>query len=793
MVKTISYIKKGLLLCFVSCVYNTKAQDKYLSEDIDMDVLSAQDMNMNSDTSQIKVISASRSTKYLKDIPVSIQVIKHDEIIRNHYTSLTDVLKALPGIRVSQPGSGQAGENFQIRGLTGNFYTKILLNGIPIKPSTVAGMPIGNQLPIRQAQRIEVIYGPAAAIYGADAVSGVINIITKEANKGTFVRGDINIGQYEHDYMNFMIGGKAGKNKNILQYNFYGSKTEFNNMNIREGYKHAYNPLHYLQQQGKTFKLGGREYQPLELSEPVLKQHDISAGQFMETYYPAGYKGSLTFPGMEELPASSHMIGVNMEYRGIRISYHNMYRRVHSSVGKSSFLYRYDNPQNYWGEYINRVYISYDKYLFDKMRSTTNLSNLIYRMDNNSSLGLTYLGQNKVYQYSASDDLLAEQIFTYTPARNLEIIAGGSYQYSGNLPVTDYLEAPFDIKQYNAYSNNIDYRTLSGAFAPVALTFYNTAAFVQGYYKIERFTFMGGSRYDINSLYGNKLSPRFAVLYQWSDKTTIRTSAGYAYKAPPSSLAYQSVSYPVNMNYDSIKYLVVPNSSLKPEEFKAYEIGMNHVFFDKIDFNLSLYYNEIKNLIINNNLPVRSFNLPNAYIENDTSTLLYRQNIPGAVSRLYGIQAGLKIENLIRPIQMDLEGSVTFTRQSQTVPGFKQIKEIFNSFSLTPRHLGQYKISFIPFENVYIRLEGIWMSNWLKVIVPFQRVYDELFKDIDGFYKMDAVINYSFNRHLVSFIKIDNVFDEKFGGLNSGGLNNGLPYNPQFGRYVQFGLTYTLN
>ncbi len=56
MVKTISYIKKGLFLCLVLCAYNTNAQDKYLSEDIDMVVLSAQDMNMNSDTSQIKVM-----------------------------------------------------------------------------------------------------------------------------------------------------------------------------------------------------------------------------------------------------------------------------------------------------------------------------------------------------------------------------------------------------------------------------------------------------------------------------------------------------------------------------------------------------------------------------------------------------------------------------------------------------------------------------------------------------------------------------------------------------------------
>ena len=98
----------------------------------------------------------------------------------------------------------------------------ILINGLPIKPSAVIGMPILAQLPIRQAERIEIIYGPAAAVYGADAVSGVINIITREAEKGTFVLGDVSLGQQEFQNTDFIIGGKTGKNKNIMQYSFYG-------------------------------------------------------------------------------------------------------------------------------------------------------------------------------------------------------------------------------------------------------------------------------------------------------------------------------------------------------------------------------------------------------------------------------------------------------------------------------------------------------------------------------------------------------------------------------------------
>ncbi|MCK5168532.1 MAG: TonB-dependent receptor plug domain-containing protein, partial [Bacteroidales bacterium] len=212
------------LSLFTLLVLNTIGQNDTTYSFLKRDLLGLENIRELEDTSGIKVISASRSAKNIEDLPITIYVITHEEIQRNHYTTLADILKYLPGIRVSQPGSGETGEIFQFRGLIGNYYTKILVNNLPIKPTVVNGMPLGAQLPIRQAERIEIIYGPAAAIYGADAVTGVINIITKESDKGTFVRGDILLGS-DYNYINFMVGGKAGKNKNIMQYSFYGSKS----------------------------------------------------------------------------------------------------------------------------------------------------------------------------------------------------------------------------------------------------------------------------------------------------------------------------------------------------------------------------------------------------------------------------------------------------------------------------------------------------------------------------------------------------------------------------------------
>ena len=161
-----------------------------------------------------KVISGSRSEKKIEELPFTIYVITGEEIRENGYLTLTDALKRIPGIRVSQPGSALEGETFMMRGLLGNAYTKILINDIPIKPFVVNGMPIGAQLPIREAERIEVIYGPAATLYGADASAGVVNIILKESERPVYVQSDMGFGSNEFENLDIMFGGKMGKNKN---------------------------------------------------------------------------------------------------------------------------------------------------------------------------------------------------------------------------------------------------------------------------------------------------------------------------------------------------------------------------------------------------------------------------------------------------------------------------------------------------------------------------------------------------------------------------------------------------
>ncbi len=779
-----------LLFLFVLFAFNIKGQNDSTYSYIERDLLGLENLKEWKDTSGIKVISASRSAKNIEDLPITIYVITHEEIQRNHYTSLADILKYLPGIRVSQPGSGETGEIFQFRGLIGNYYTKILVNNLPIKPTVVNGMPLGAQLPIRQAERIEIIYGPAAAIYGADAVTGVINIITKESDKGTFVRGDIYLGS-DYNYINFMVGGKAGKNKNIMQYSFYGSKSEFNSMNIKNTGDNTFNPLHYLDKKGQTITLNGNDYKPLDINEDVLTQNGMTSEDFINQYYEPQYEGELTFPAMEDIPSASHQIGFEIKYRGFNISYNNMFRKAHSSIGRSSYLYKYNDPQNYWGEKIQRTVISYDR-KWEKFASSSHLSFLSYRMDNNSSYGLTSLSNtDKAYIYSASDDVFAEQLLTYLPIRNLEIVSGISYQYSGNLPVTNYQSSPFNTRQYEAFmTSGLESDPFFGDFGLNPVAFQNLSSFLQFFYVRKKLTFMGGLRYDMNSQYGNNLNPRLAILYKTGKRTTISASYGSAYMAPTSSMSYQSFAYRGGVNNDSIYYQSIPNEDLEPERFKAYELGIKRRFYRNIYVDLSFFYNEIENLIVDTYIPLNTLDLPLAIIETDSSRVRTKNNSSEAQSTLYGLQANLKLKDIIKSIKLNAELSLTFTQKSETLP---EIGSILGSFELMPNHMGQFRVSFQPTDRFFVQFDNVWMSKWLRVLIPFEELYSDPYDEVDGYYTLDALINFSVSDKLRVFGKVTNIFDEAYGGLNATGTDADLPVNPQLGRSIRAGLTYNFN
>jgi iron complex outermembrane receptor protein len=135
---------------------------------------------------QIEVISISRMPATVWRTPAAVYVLTQDDIRRSGATSLPDVLRLVPGLQVSRIDSGAWA--VAIRGLANQFSKAmlVLIDGRSVYTPLFAGVYWQVQdTVLEDIDRIEVIRGPGATVWGSNAVNGVINVITKSARDTT--------------------------------------------------------------------------------------------------------------------------------------------------------------------------------------------------------------------------------------------------------------------------------------------------------------------------------------------------------------------------------------------------------------------------------------------------------------------------------------------------------------------------------------------------------------------------------------------------------------------------------
>lgn len=125
------------------------------------------------------VVTASRVPLPAREVGSAVTVITAEDLENKQVRILSDVLREVPGVAVSRSGTVGTATQVRIRGAEGN-HTLVIIDGIEMNdPSSSAEYDFGNML-ATDIDRIEVIRGPQSALYGSDAVGGVINIITKK-------------------------------------------------------------------------------------------------------------------------------------------------------------------------------------------------------------------------------------------------------------------------------------------------------------------------------------------------------------------------------------------------------------------------------------------------------------------------------------------------------------------------------------------------------------------------------------------------------------------------------------
>jgi hemoglobin/transferrin/lactoferrin receptor protein len=327
-----------------------------------------------------EIISGVRTPQLVEDMPFEVYVITRDEIRRNNSITLVDALRYVPGIMVSQPGNAEMGETFLMRGLLGNAYTRIFINDMPIKPNGMRGMPLGAQLPIRQAERIEVLFGPAADIYGPEAGAGIINIILQQSDRPAYVDASLMVGPLGFNDINVAFGGKIGNNRKGFRYRLYGSNTRANDRGVDFD--------------SPAFDLGNY---PVDTVGLQLNPNFIRDFPFF---------GAILVPFINKQPYESRQLGLDVQWRRIQISLSQHYRRDHSALGRQPAAYSYSDDGTFYADNITQLAFSYSLPLRGRLQGRINANYNAYTLDPQSSF--LYLNNDLRLKLNTIADLRAD-------------------------------------------------------------------------------------------------------------------------------------------------------------------------------------------------------------------------------------------------------------------------------------------------------------------------------------------------------------------------------------------------
>ena len=156
------------------------------------------------------IVTASRLDSSADELTPSIEIISSERINSRNTSSVTELLRQVAGSNIIQQGGRGGITSILLRGGEPNF-TVVLIDGVKVNDptNTRGGSYDFSNLDLAGIERIEVVRGPMSAVYGSDALAGVINIITgHDASLAEFA---FEVGSYGYASANASVGGQRGE------------------------------------------------------------------------------------------------------------------------------------------------------------------------------------------------------------------------------------------------------------------------------------------------------------------------------------------------------------------------------------------------------------------------------------------------------------------------------------------------------------------------------------------------------------------------------------------------------
>jgi outer membrane receptor for ferrienterochelin and colicin len=474
--------------------------------------------------------------------PSSTTVITAQDIEAMGARSLEEILDAVPGMHIGLSETRFA-PLFEVRGMhsASNYEILMMINGLPIKSILNGSRGAWSPPPVQFIRRIEIIRGPGSALYGADAVSGVINIITKTAD----------------DIQGSEVGLRAGSFQTYNPWLLHGEKINDFDISLSVNYLDTDGHQETIHQDAQSLldkvtrtnvsQAPGRPYlqkRQLNLHSTISKGFwQLGLNWSRDRNMGAGLGSSLIISPEEHHETDQFLI--RALYQRPKLTEHWDFD------AQLSFQ---DAQENWFNTYSARP------------NSIRNGEVLPYGAPNNVGY----------YQRQTRLDLNGQ----FRGFQNHNIRVGTGYLYA------DLHSVPWSYLMDRNNPVQVDVRALGQVLIPENIR-QNRYLFVQDTWKLSsHWELTTGIRHDWYSDFNATANPRAALVWLIDSNLTAKFLYGSAFRAP----SFVEMYTPKNR-------ALVGNPNLKAETNKTFEIGLDYRANNSLNFALNLFSYEVKDKI----------------------------------------------------------------------------------------------------------------------------------------------------------------------------------------------------
>lgn len=547
-----------ILSLFVGANLQAQEEDSLFRENIESLIeLSPKEVSLF----DVRITSASLNEESARKATALIYVITEEEIKVRGYQSLNDVLMDSPDFKVDNLSAEQANNIITTRGVSGQENFIILLDGVRISSPTNETMPILENYPVHFAKQIEIIYGPASALYGADALTGIINIISKTDNKQAVnIEANTSIGNYETYNTDLYLNTKVGKTSITITGKYY----QENQANLPNLYNTE--DLDISSHQTGVFATVFGEQIPNQAFEPEYQN-------FRKAY----------------------AIFASLKNENLQLNIFHNYTENSTSNGvkPSNTIY---NKNIFYGQGVSTASLNYHKAIRKNISLSSLLMGSIYEVNPNSSFRNVFVNMERGYKYAYGSEIQFRQLLKWQLNTKLNLVSGITTQFFSSIPKSADLATA--INKRNSLEATLIGTDIDAKF--FSLNYSNIGGFAQFQYApSEKINLTVGSRLDYNSRFGTTLNPRIGLVVEPINKLSIKLLFGSAFLAPSPEQAFSHYgsffSEDNGQTYQSF-FWRLPNPDLKPIKSQNIELGIRYVANNTLSISLQSYYTILSDL-----------------------------------------------------------------------------------------------------------------------------------------------------------------------------------------------------